>query len=90
MLMPSNQSGSWKSLRQRQNRAGQLVVVDFQSRVELKEAAHERRPDVVNASLEGVFADGLGDVIFELVFTLNRVLRHVGVGAELDAARERE
>ena len=40
--------------------------------------------------LKVCFPNRLGDVIFELVFTLNRVLRHVGIGAELDSARERD
>ena len=86
----NQQARSVKALWQRQNSAGQLVEIELERRVELKEAAHERSPDVINAGLEGVLANGLGDVILELVFALDRILRNVGVGAELDAGRERE
>src|SRR4029077_12554608 len=79
-----------KAARCSQDRAGQLREINLQSGVELKESAHERRPDVVNSSLESMLADGLGYVILKLVFALDRVLRHVGVCAELDVIRERE
>src|SRR6185437_16336440 len=65
-----------------QDLAWQLVKVDLQRRVELEEAAHKRRPDVVESGPQGVLADGLAYVILELVLALNRVLRNVGVGSE--------
>ena len=74
MPLPFNcrrQSGDRNRLWQRQNLAGQLVIVEFQSRVELEEPSHERREDVVNAGFERVLADGLAYVVFELVLALN-------------------
>src|SRR5262249_53895853 len=51
-----------------QNAGWIRAKIDFQRGVEFEEAAHERRPDEIHTSLEGVLADGLGNVIFELVF----------------------
>ncbi len=88
MLMPLRLRqpgpGVWNPCGKRQNCAGQLAEIEFQRRVELEEAAHERCPDVVNAGLERVITDRLADVILELELALDRILRNVGVGAELD------
>ena len=54
------------------------------SRVELnsKKPPSDGIIDVVHAALQGVLADGLGDVVPELPLSLERLLRNVGIGAE--------
>src|SRR6266700_1809372 len=86
-IVAGEQPRSLKSLWQGQDLAGQLAVVKLQRRVGLEKAAHQRCKDIVKTSLEGVLAHGLGYVILELVLTLNRVLRNIGVSPELDGAR---
>src|SRR5262249_42734375 len=61
--------------------------VYLQRRIELEEAAHKRRPNVIKSGLEGVPANRLAYVILELVFALDGLLRDVGVGAELRAGK---
>src|SRR5579864_1438660 len=86
----NQQPRSLKSLRQRQDLAGQQVVIKLQSGVEFEETAHKRGINVIKSRLEGMVANGFGHVVFELVLTLNRVLGNIGVGTELDAGWERE
>ena len=68
--------------------AGIIGEVDFESRAELEEAAFDGVPDVVDASFESVIAESFGDVVLELPFALERLLRNVGVGAERSARED--
>src|SRR5205085_2517082 len=57
--------------------------VNLQGRIELEEAAHKRCPDVIKSGLEGMAANGLGQIVLELPLALDGVLRNVGIGPEL-------
>src|SRR5262249_50084178 len=72
----------WVSCGVAENCAGVFGEVDLQCGAEFEEATFDGVPDVVGAALEGVLADGFGEVILELPFALERLLRNVGVGAE--------
>src|SRR5205823_10353431 len=66
-----------------QHTARVLFEVNFQCRIEFKESAHLRVPDVIKAGFERVAANVLGDVVLELELALERLLWNVSVGAEL-------
>ena len=87
-------TGSGKSLRIPGRFAtialGIPAEVDFERRVGYEEAAFDGIPDVVHAVFEGVVPDRFGEVVLELPFALERLLRNVGVGAERSARKSHQ
>src|ERR1700730_2952027 len=73
-----------------ENDAGLVVEIDFQRWIELEEAAQFPFPDIVGPGPEGVLASSNRKIVFELIFRLIRLLRHVCIRAEAYVGRKRK
>src|SRR5262249_47739628 len=85
-----NQARRGELLRKGNDFARNLGEIKLQCRVEFKEPAQLRLPEIIETGLEAVPSVRDADVVFELPLSLEGLLGNIGVGSEGNSAGEGE